>query len=307
MKSSAPILFIFFFLCFTVNAQTPSFRYAVIPEAPRPGEIVTVAIDGNTDAQKAVLIIDGKKTSGVNLYRAAAGSRGSFLTAVLAIPSTAKTGKAAIHIENSTGLMGEIELEIQERKFIFEDIHLDRQLTSIRTERDPVKDAEIRHLSQLLNSTGNEKHFFGKFIPPVSATRRTSHFGDRRRYLYSDGTSDTSIHSGIDYGVRTGTPVSACGPGRVVLARSRIITGNTVVIEHLPGIYSLYYHLNSIDVREGTLVAAGTLLGLSGNTGLSTAPHLHWELRVSGEAVDPDIFLSAPIIDKDAIISKIYE
>ena len=301
------LIFLLFFIVITVNAQTPLFPYAVVPEAPRPGEIVTVAIDGNIDAQKASLIIDGKETGSVNLYRAAAGSRGSFLTAVLAIPSTVKAVKAAIHIENSTGVIGEIELEIQERKFIFEDIQLDRRLTGIRTERDPVKDAEIRHLSQLLNKTGTEKHFFGKFIPPVSATRRTSHFGDRRRYLYSDGSSDTSIHFGIDYGVRTGTPVSACGPGRVVLARSRIITGNTVVVEHLPGIYSLYYHLDSIDVSEGALVSAGTLIGLSGNTGLSTAPHLHWEIRVSGEAVDPDIFLSAPIIDKEAIISKIYE
>jgi murein DD-endopeptidase MepM/ murein hydrolase activator NlpD len=90
----------------------------------------------------------------------------------------------------------------------------------------------------------------------------------------------------------------------VVLARSRIVTGNSVVIEHLPGVYSLYYHLDKIEVTEGAIVNTGALIGLSGATGLATGPHLHWEIRVSGENTDPDAFISRPLLDKDAVLSK---
>jgi murein DD-endopeptidase MepM/ murein hydrolase activator NlpD len=114
-----------------------------------------------------------------------------------------------------------------------------------------------------------------------------------------------SIHAGIDYGVPKGTVVTSCGPGKVVLARSRIVTGNSIVIEHLPGVYSLYYHLDKIEVAEGAIVATGTPLGLSGATGLATGPHLHWEIRVAGENSDPDAFVARPILDKDAILSKL--
>ena len=77
-----------------------------------------------------------------------------------------------------------------------------------------------------------------------------------------------------------------------MLAESRISTGWSVVVEHLPGVYSLYYHLDSLAASEGEAVRAGTLIGRSGSTGLSTGPHLHWEFRVNGEAVSPDWFLS---------------
>jgi murein DD-endopeptidase MepM/ murein hydrolase activator NlpD len=104
--------------------------------------------------------------------------------------------------------------------------------------------------------------------------------------------------------VPTGTEVRACAAGGVVLARERIVTGNTVILEHLPGVYSLYYHMDSIAVSEGLVVEEGALLGESGSTGLATGPHLHWEIRVSGENADPDVFLSRPLIDKNEILNR---
>ena len=124
----------------------------------------------------------------------------------------------------------------------------------------------------------------------VRATRRTSFFGDRRVYAYVGGGSSTSLHYGIDYGIPTGSEVSACGAGRVVMAESRISSGLSVVIEHMPGLYSLYYHLDSMNVKVGDMVKSGDKVGLSGSTGLATGPHLHWEVRLNGEAVNPDFF-----------------
>ena len=294
-----------FFISLTVYAET--FRYAIIPENPRPGDPVTIGIEESAGAETASLFSAGRKLSGAVFFKVPAGNQKPFLAAIIAIPTTAKHGDAQIKIENQAGTVIEIDFIINERTFKHEQLYLDQALTSIRADPDPVKTAESMHLSQILTTSGTEMHLFGRFIPPVKSTRRTSFFGDRREYLYSNDRTDSSIHGGIDYGVRKGTRVYACGPGRVVLARSRIVTGKTIVIDHLPGIYSLYYHLDQIEVREGDLVAAGTFIATSGNTGLSTAPHLHWELKVSGESADPDEFISRPILDKEAIISRIYE
>ena len=81
------------------------------------------------------------------------------------------------------------------------------------------------------------------------------------------------------------------------MASERIITGFTVVIEHLPGLYSLYYHLDSLSVREGQRVSQGDRIGTVGSTGLATGPHLHWEVRSAGVAVDPDLLVKRSLID----------
>jgi murein DD-endopeptidase MepM/ murein hydrolase activator NlpD len=272
---------------------------------------VTIGISGGAEVKSAALTLGGKQLAKAAFFPVPAeGGKQAFMAAVLAIPSTAQPGRAVITVEGAAGIAGEIAITIAGREFAAEVIELNAALTGIRTDPDPQKTAEANHLWSILNRTGDEAGYlnafhFDKFNPPVTSTRRTSFFGDRRVYKYSSGRTDTSIHAGIDYGVPTGTAVTACGRGKVVLARNRIVTGNSVIIEHLPGIYSLYYHLDKIEVTEGFFVEAGTLIGLSGATGLATGPHLHWEIRVFGENTDPDAFIARPILDKDAILGKI--
>ena len=75
------------------------------------------------------------------------------------------------------------------------------------------------------------------------------------------------------------------------MAENRISTGWSVCVEHLPGLYSLYYHMSELKVEVGQMVDKGDLLGLSGATGLATGPHLHWEVRLNMEAISPDFML----------------
>ena len=298
---------LYLFLASIINAQSLPARYAVIPDNPRPGEPVTIGISVNAGAKSAALMVGGKRLTRAAFFPVPVeNEKQPFMAAVLTVPATAKPGSAVIVVETAAGNLGEIAIIIAEREFVSEIIELNPTLTGIRTEPDPKKTAEAEHLWSILNRTGADSYHFGAFSPPVSSTRRTSFFGDRRVYQYSNGKSDISIHAGIDYGVPKGTQVTACAQGKVVLARNRIVTGNSVIIEHLPGVYSLYYHLDKIEVAEGALVDSGTLLGLSGATGLATGPHLHWEIRVSGENTDPDAFIARPILDKEAILSKMY-
>jgi len=182
---------------------------------------------------------------------------------------------------------------LQMRTFPEEVLQLDERNTNIKTDNSPERAAQIEKLNNILfTSMPSDIFSLKKFTTPTESQRYTAYCGDRRTYVYTNGKSSTSLHYGNDYGVPTGTEVKACAGGKVVMAESRISTGWSVVIEHLPGLYSLYYHMSELSVKEGDMVNQGQLLGKSGATGLATGPHLHWEVRLNGSAVRPEFFLS---------------
>lgn len=181
---------------------------------------------------------------------------------------------------------------LQMRKFPEEVIELNEANTAIKTDNSPERAAQIEKLNVILFTTmPSDVYSLKHFTTPTTSQRYTAYCGDRRTYKYSNGKSSTSLHYGNDYGIPTGTEVHACSEGKVVMAESRISTGWSVVIEHLPGLYSLYYHMSELNVSEGDMVKQGDLIGKSGATGLATGPHLHWEIRLNGSAVRPEFFL----------------
>ena len=186
------------------------------------------------------------------------------------------------------------------RTFPEEVIELDAKNTSIKTNSSPERTAQIDKLNNILFTTMPSDVFsLKKFTTPTESQRYTAYCGDRRTYAYSNGKSSTSLHYGNDYGVPTGTEVHSCAAGKVVMAEDRISTGWSVVVEHLPGLYSLYYHMSELSVKEGDMVNQGQLLGKSGATGLATGPHLHWEVRLNGSAVCPEFFLNDFTFEED--------
>ncbi len=99
--------------------------------------------------------------------------------------------------------------------------------------------------------------------------------------------SKIDMHHGVDLGVSIGTPVQAMAGGTVTVAGAKSGYGLAVMIDHGLGWVTLYGHLDRVDVSVGDRVRAGQHVGLSGNTGLSTAPHLHFEVRRFGRSRDP--------------------
>lgn len=199
--------------------------------------------------------------------------------------------KVTYNVDGTKPLEFDLPFALEDKDFVEEVLDLDENNTNIRTDTSPERMNQIRRLNDILATVNSgDVYQTSSFTPPTEATRRTSFFADRRVYKYTNGGSATSLHYGIDYGVPTGSEVRACADGRVVLAETRITTGWSVVIEHLPGLYSLYYHMSELKVKEGDVVESGQLIGLSGATGLATGPHLHWEMRLNGEAVSPDFF-----------------
>lgn len=135
------------------------------------------------------------------------------------------------------------------------------------------------------------------FQRPISVDYpTTSPFGTRRTYSVAD---IGNFHAGQDFGAPEGTLIFAPAPGVVVLAEPIAVRGNAVIIDHGQGVFTGYWHMSEIKVAPGAQVATGDVLGLVGNTGLSTGAHLHWELRIDGVAVDPIQFLDeAPFEEK---------
>jgi murein DD-endopeptidase MepM/ murein hydrolase activator NlpD len=95
------------------------------------------------------------------------------------------------------------------------------------------------------------------------------------------------FHNGIDFVVDRGTPILATGPGRVEAAGYDGPNGNRVAIDHGFGYRSVYAHLSRVNVKAGDEVVRGDIVGLSGNTGRSSGPHLHYTLYYRGQTVDP--------------------
>jgi hypothetical protein len=186
-----------------------------------------------------------------------------------------------------------VKINCLPKDFVTETIPLGPRNTKIKTDTSPERNDQIKRLNKILETTNSDSIYaFEAYTPPTPATRRTSFFADRRTFTYSTGGSTTNLHYGIDYGIKTGNEVRACGRGKVVMAEDRISTGWSICIEHLPGLYSLYYHMSELKVKPGDMVEEQQLIGLSGATGLATGPHLHWEMRLYMEAVNPDYFVT---------------
>jgi murein DD-endopeptidase MepM/ murein hydrolase activator NlpD len=121
----------------------------------------------------------------------------------------------------------------------------------------------------------------------LSNSKVEANFADQRTYTYNGEPIDTAYHLGYDLSVTKHYPVEAANSGRVVFTGDLGIYGNAVIIDHGLGLFSLYGHLSSIDVKEGDSVAKRQVLGKTGETGLAAGDHLHFGIYLDGVAVLP--------------------
>lgn len=127
---------------------------------------------------------------------------------------------------------------------------------------------------------------------PIAGARITQPFGPSSLLLEPPLGAYPHFHTGIDLAAPFGTPVTAAADGVVVaVANTRVGYGNYVIVAHGGGIMTLYGHLLETDVNVGDRVARGQRVGLEGSSGLSTGPHLHFELRVQDQFTDPMPYL----------------
>jgi murein DD-endopeptidase MepM/ murein hydrolase activator NlpD len=285
---------------------------AVYPAEGARGEALSGAVLSEEGLTWLVVELQDSAGETVSTGRGfALDSAGQVWGFLLALPSAMPGGEYSLRLEGAGERVRFAHIgtvRVAATMFSTEKIHFDRNLTRLMTVPDPQKEEELRRLHAELEAFRPEAvRHTGALLSPVAGARQTAAFADRREYLYADGGSSLSLHNGVDLAAPVGTPVLAAGSGRVVLAGERLLSGKTVVLEHLPGVFSLYFHLSELAVTEGQEVQAGERLGAVGMTGLATGPHLHWELRVNGRPVDPRVFLARPLVDKNRYYSILEE
>jgi hypothetical protein len=126
--------------------------------------------------------------------------------------------------------------------------------------------------------TGPLQRFKGKSM---------ARFGDQRTYIWQKKPVDEQVHLGEDLASLIHSPVPTANNGVVVLAEPLGIYGNTVILDHGMGVFSMYSHLSQIDVKKGERVEKGKTLGLTGTTGLAGGDHLHFSVLIHGDFVNP--------------------
>ena len=308
MKKISVLLF-FFLLSSAVSAD----HLVLVENSVRQGEIVRVKVYGNSTTEGMdIQLRESGRTMQLNAPAFSYIPPDIDLPVwigFIGIPSTLPPGGYTLFIDiddPSDPETVEIPVVIGENSFLSEEIPLNSGLTGLRRDPDPRKLEEARMLRTLLNTcTADALFCTGTHTEPLTGYRKTSFYGDRRTYRYSDGSVARSIHNGIDMALETGTPVAASGAGRVIFSGEWLVTGNTVIIEHLPGVLGLYFHLDELHVETGDIVSRGEHIGTLGMTGLATGPHLHWEIRVNGTAVDPSLLIEESIIDKHFVLGHI--
>lgn len=130
------------------------------------------------------------------------------------------------------------------------------------------------------------------YARPINEQHPTSSPFGTRRFYDSGPNSYNGYHAGQDFSAPPGVAVTAPAPAIVALAETLTVRGNAVILDHGRGVYTGYWHMSELRVTPGQVVNTGDVIGLVGNTGLSTGAHLHWEMRIYGIAVDPMQFLN---------------
>ena len=163
-----------------------------------------------------------------------------------------------------------------------------RQLTVDAAFVNPPADVQARiadeanRISRIWTASSPTRLWSGPFVRPVPGAANSA-FGSRSIF----NGEPRNPHGGADFSGEPGTPVKSPNAGSVVLAGDLYFTGNTVIVDHGAGLFSLFAHLRAINVREQDEVSTGTVVGELGATGRVTGPHLHWAVRANDARVDP--------------------
>ena len=172
------------------------------------------------------------------------------------------------------------KMKLWETKFPFSRYWLRPARNKLRA-RQTINN-EWARVEKVLIIKGSEKQWSGKFIKPIDSFI-TQGFGHRQ--IINGKRSGN--HRGMDLRAKIGTKVLAPNKGKIVFADTLKAFGGTLVLDHGQGIHTLYFHLSKFKVTLGQTVKKGEIIALSGNSGISSGPHLHWGMSVHNLRVDP--------------------
>jgi murein DD-endopeptidase MepM/ murein hydrolase activator NlpD len=184
--------------------------------------------------------------------------------------------------EVSEAVRCEAGITVRAGKFATEKLAVAPNFVEPNPEQEAQAAEDSKKLKAIYATVTPEKFWMGRFRVPLDGVKTGGNFG-KRRVLNGQARPP---HTGVDFPSPTGTLVHASQRGRVVLAEPLYFSGNTVVLDHGWGVYTLYCHFSEIAVKAGDMAATGEVIGKVGATGRVTGPHLHWGLTVDRARVN---------------------
>lgn len=220
----------------------------------------------------------------IRFYVATTGEE-TLYRSVIGIPVDTPPGQHELEVKATSRrrrkIRQQMSLTVSETEFINEPISIPAEKSGLLT--SPHLSEEARTIQAAVRHGRTSQIWTGGFLLPAEG-RLSSPFGARR--VYNDGTASWQ-HKGVDIANAEGTQILAPNSGVVVFSQPMKAHGGTIILDHGQGVFSIFYHLKERLVEPGDEIEQGEKIGLMGETGLATGPHLHWGLYVGGVAVDP--------------------
>ena len=189
--------------------------------------------------------------------------------------------------EDTVLQLGDYELLVLRKDFGESRIEiLDQNLVTPKLKDQERASAEYLKVRKIIRNNTKQFDDNFKFQAPIQSVI-TSAFG-KRRFI---NNSERSPHMALDLRGAVGREIFAPKTGRVVLAENHFYGGNKVVLDHGGGLFTAYSHMSEIKARLEDVVEKGSLIGLSGMTGRVTGPHLHWEVFLNGNRINPELLI----------------
>ena len=271
------------------DAAAAAVKVTVTPSTVRQGDVALIVVTGAASAPE----MDGSLAGRPFFFFPYADG----YAALIGIDLEAKPGKTwwRLGFVDGTGAPRKAAgtITVKARKFPVQRLSLPKSMVELSPDDERRANAEAARLRTLFDTIGPERLWRGRFTKPVASDAKAEGFGSRRII----NGKPRSPHSGADFSAPAGTSVVASGRGRVALVVEFFFGGRLVALDHGEGLYTLYMHLERVEVAEGALVERGSIIGAVGSTGRATGPHLHWAALLRRARIDPDALLTVPVRD----------
>ncbi len=247
------------------------------PERPAPGEVFAVRVPGADAAGPWEISFDGHRFP---LWPAADGG----WEGLAAVDRDSVPGVRELRVLGPEGEapLAAAQVTVGTRTYAEQRLTVSESMVTLSPEDQARAGREAALIREALAGRSPRRLWAGPFRTPVEGPL-SSAFGVRRLY----NGKPKGYHSGLDIAAPRGTPVLAAAAGEVALAGDFFYTGNTVFLDHGLGLFTAYFHLDSLEASQGQALAAGAVLGRVGSTGRSTGAHLHWGVYLAGLKADP--------------------
>ena len=293
MRAAVPFLSLFLLVAFSTRgaegapatAAGNPFPVRLSTRLPAQGEPIFVEVSPLPGADNVVMIWKGKEVP------MKADGPGRFL-GLVGIDLLETPGKAVLSFRAEAGgetLLYDETIRIRKKDFPVQKLSLPEEMTRFDKETLERIRREARHLEERFSRASSPPAWSVPFLPPVEDFRPKG-FGSRRII----NGEPRSPHAGVDVTLPAGTPVVAIADGVVTFAGEQFFGGNSVVMDHGGGVFSVYYHLQEYAVSEGQQVVRGERIGAVGASGRATGPHLHFSVRAAGGRIDPSFLFPPP-------------